>query len=68
MLSVSTMKKIARGVKKDDMFVDYLKRSIAHSKDWPNVLSSFSLLREHMKIKYNESIVPKEVLKSLTWL
>lgn len=57
MKSIEELKEITKSIKQNDVCITYLKRSIAHSKDWVNVVAGFGVLNEHMKEVYNIELV-----------
>ena len=61
MIDIDNLKRQVKNLKiKDDFIVDYFKKSIAHSKDWADIVASVSVLNEHLKEKYNMIIVAIE--------
>lgn len=61
MIDINNIKRQVKNLKiKDDFIVDYFKRSIAHSKDWADIVASVSILNEHLRENYNIIILPIE--------
>ena len=60
MINNEDLKLIAKNLAhryKEDACIQYLYRSMIHSKDWVNVTSSFSVLNGHMQDKYGFALI-----------
>ena len=56
MINIELLKDVTKQISKqykDDRIIQYIKNSMAHSKDWTNIVAGYSVLREHMKEIYN---------------
>lgn len=61
MIDIANLKRQVKNLKiKNDFIVDYFKKSIAHSKDWMDIVASVSILNEHLRENYNMIIVTIE--------
>ena len=57
-INIEYLKEQVRAVNiKDDRIVSYFKRSIAHSKDWADIVASVSVLNEHLQENYNINLL-----------
>ncbi len=60
MINNEDLKLIAKDIArryKNDVGVQYLYRSIIHSKDWVGITSGFSVLNNHMKETYGFALI-----------
>ena len=60
MINNEDLKLIAKDIArryKNDAGVQYLYRSIVHSKDWVGVTAGFSVLNNHMKETYGFALI-----------
>ena len=60
MINNEDLKLISKNLAKrypEDICIQYLNRSIQHSKDWVGITAGFSVLNNHVQEKYNFCLI-----------
>ena len=60
MINIEDLKLISKklaGRYPNDIGIQYLNRSIQHSKDWTGVTAGFSVLNDHVQKTYNFALI-----------